>query len=132
MVEIMECSGSSLQWKTFYIPAFDDTGLSGDYRYFYDYVASRCDGRTECLPIQIPAWWNLIDETNTPVTFAFENGTEFVSNCPEGETKYVSGVLIHLQCKSESYFYNSIIEQNIQEAEHGVSFYLLYADWLID
>lgn len=78
-----------------------DTGLSADYLYFYNWVRNRCEGRSACDPVSIPNYWDLVGDTNNPATYLFSNGTKFTASCPQGGTKYVSGVYIHFECRGK-------------------------------
>lgn len=83
---------------TKYFSVATDTGLSADYKYFYDWVRSKCEGKESCEEIKMPEWWNLIGETNNPIESVSANGTRISTKCPADGIKYVTGILINFSC----------------------------------
>ncbi|XP_067947755.1 uncharacterized protein [Watersipora subatra] len=65
-----------------------DLGISYDYRHLYEWIASSCEGRIECLPAGLlPEHWNLIDDTG--------------DSCGAG-TQYFVSALVDYRCEVNS------------------------------
>jgi len=69
--------------------AASDSGLTGEYLYFFKFMYARCQGRTECV-LNLPQGIHLIGENNGPV----ERGKV----CPKDGIKYFSYLYAHIEC----------------------------------
>lgn len=84
------------------ITATSDSGVSEQYKYFYDWVISKCEGKRACDTGRIPQWFELTGQTNLAASLGVGR-QQNEKICPRGGIKYISGVLLATECRGEAY-----------------------------